>query len=358
MLRISPSKVPIYHRCGQAARAEIPIVDTSEAMAMGTACHAALAHYIQDGAIDPVWRIAEQYGVDEDELGWLMAYGRGAWGDLEKRFPAPVVERRLETELSEEEFLLAGTADVFSMTSRGAYVLDWKTSREKRDVWPQLAAYALLATEALGVEECAVSVCWLRLMEIDTRIFTRRDLADFRSELLRSLRSQTYSTGAQCDYCPRRYECPALARKLQSSVGQLISPEEELDAVIGAGRLPELIEAVKAMEGACKAVRDGVRRKIEAAGPIASGGRVFSLKAYETRKVDLTKGWSVLYRTFGEDIKRALSLDKRAAEKIAGDRADGPKYKAVRRLWDALDEAGAVERREHKRMEVTTDDDQ
>lgn len=344
MLRISPSRVPVYIECGQAARPLVPIGESTEAGSMGSAAHAALADIVRNKETQPIFRWAEQYQVDETELGWLVAYGRTCWDEIKGAFPAPIVERKLET-LIADNVLLRGTADVFSMVPCGVTTVDWKTKRTKEDSdFHQLQAYALLGCEALGVEEATVSIAWLRHQELETRHLTRKDLEDFRGRLLRSLRSETYNLGDHCKWCPRRYECPARQTKLTAATGQLTSRSETLSDVIGAGRLPELMETVKEVEKAAEAIRAGVKSHIEESGPIEiGGGREYYLQQIARRAVNVTAGWDSILEHLGSlGAYNALKLDFKKADKIIGDRTDGPKGVARKAFWDALRESGAV----------------
>lgn len=344
-LRISPSRVPIYIECGQAARPVVAIGESTEAGSMGSAAHAALADIVRNGETQPIFRWAEEYQVDETELGWLVAYGRICWDEVRLAFPAPLVERKLEASIA-DDILLQGTADVLSMVPRGVATLDWKTKREKvPSDFHQLQAYALLGCEALGVEEATVSIAWLRHQDLETRHLTRQDLEDFRGRLLRSLRSETYNLGDHCKYCPRRYECPARQTKLTAATGQLTSQSETLREVIGAGRLPELMETVKEVEKAAKAIRAGVKSHIEESGPIPIDGsdREYYLQQIARRGVNVTAGWDSILEHLGSlGAYNALKLDFKKADKIIGDRTDGPKGVARKAFWDDLRESGAV----------------
>src|SRR5262249_20028367 len=138
--------------------------------------------------------LALRHGVDEKELGPLVAYGRKAWAELRDAFPLP--ETEVEVEWDGTDMLrLVGHIDVLSIVEKSARLIDWKSNRKDADYYAQLAGYAATLIVTRGLKEATATVVWLRSQQVETYRFTLGDALQFFERFGGQLRSTRYTHG-------------------------------------------------------------------------------------------------------------------------------------------------------------------
>jgi hypothetical protein len=175
----------------------------------GVACHEA-AEPIVVGLEPDLDRIADEYGVESDDLGKVVDYARIAWREIKKHFPMA------ETEVRVEGPVTRGRVDILSVTPELIAIGDWKSGYSRDEHPRQLMGYADAARAQffepsggiiLGVE------IWLRLKELRIHHFTMPALDGFRKRIASQIKNSQsdnpdYAPGPHCTFCPHS-QCKA-----------------------------------------------------------------------------------------------------------------------------------------------------
>jgi hypothetical protein len=328
----------------------VSITSSHEAATAGTAAHEAMRAVVS--GLDPdLDELARRHGVDRDELGRLVWYGRKIWTELAPSFPDP------ETEVTVTGGSLTGHVDLLSLYRSDptlvlcdrAAGIDWKSGRKDSDYFHQVAGYAYcVLSEHSEVDEITFSVAWLRDCEVETYVFTRVQLEAWRAGLVNAMDSpDDFRTGPQCECCPRSTNCPALMAVVRRDV-EMFSAEEPGALLDGA--TPDQLIAVlrraksvaKFAEGAEKLIRERVR----ASGPLvgSDGTKIALVEEPGARVIDTALAWPVLQERLTDDeIAKAVKVSITKAQDAVAEKAP-PRGKgaAKKELSEALDAAGAV----------------
>ena len=330
----------------------LKIDETGEYAAVGTAVHELMAALVTGERLE-IAVVAEKHSVDPDEAGPLYHMGRQLW----ERY-APVVTvlgaevkgRVMHVLPDGTEIEVVGMCDVLAETGdEEGIVFDWKSGQIGRDYRAQVIAYAWQhgATKAVTV--------WLRDRVVDVEDVTGDDIAKLRHDIDRAYANpEKYSpSDGNCMYCPRRFEpCPALVQMQKATLAIFegdtsLTPEQSI----------ALYPRVQLLEKAIKKYRANVKELLGGAnGPIATGdGREVCLAERTKAKLDAYIVWDQWVEGGGvlEELAPALSVSKTALGKLIGAKAErGQKGKQIQAFLDRLREAGGIETRTEKFIQV------
>jgi len=310
MIALRCSGLPLLFACPQSANDSLRVGTVNEAANVGSACHEAMTSIVfgYDPGLDG---ISDRWTVDRDELGRLAWYGRKAWAELAPGFAAP--ESEVSVALAGDGFDLTGHIDLQGGDDgRSVAILDWKTGRLDGDYYHQLAGYAACKILGEGYEEVRASVIWLRDQDVETYVFTRRDIEAWILRLVSVLSQRTgeYRLGGQCGYCPRSHSCPAVKAAARASIavfqGSDLAAEAvgaTLDGLAPAQRVA-LYRQAKLLERLTAGALSAIRLNVIQSGGVLDGGDGTELRIVEEngrREIDTLKAWPVLIRLLGDD---------------------------------------------------------
>lgn len=344
---------------------------------MGTAVHAALAALVNTGVEPDMHEIASENGVSPDDEGELqMLYNQGAriWRDnLVKLFGDVMVERRFRHsfDCADGVLHLTGQIDVASvLIDRRGIINDWKSGYVEGDYLNQLRGYALLLALEHDLVEVDAIVTYLRTGNYRYYRFSTAKLLKWFSDrvvagVLASMR--TFSPGSCCDHCPALAVCKPRRLYLQTAVSDIVADSEEIKGgdlaealadperrAVVAPVLMNLWEKAKTVELTIDRLNKLVRESVAAHGPIVfPDGTRLQLTAFDRTSIDPAKGMPVLSRVLDpEALSGCLRVVKSDVEKAVKERA-APRQKgaAVMAVLKELEEAGALERSSHQKLE-------
>jgi hypothetical protein len=148
-----------------------------------------------------------------------------AWAEV-SRFATPATSVA-ETMLFWDELGMTGTADLIVRDGEDVHVVDWKFGRA--EVEPaqdnlQLAAYAVMARKGFKVDGSIVAHIVQPRLRVHTRYeFLPAQLIEAERQIIgiRTIAecedAPLHPGSPQCDYCPGKVNCPALAQVAASS---------------------------------------------------------------------------------------------------------------------------------------------
>lgn len=338
MISIRASSVPAATRCIHSIdKPVLAIENINQAQLDGTYAHAMLAAHV---AGNPVPEAPNK----DTEI--LFRCGVKMWRELSQYFPDPMVEQELSAKY--EHVSLTGHADVVSFVFNGdqseVRVLDWKSGRIKTEHRDQLLSYALMVADAFSADSATITTAWLRYLEYTTERFTKLEFDEERSRLLRDLRHDgPYRTGDHCKWCARRHECPAHRQLMTTAASDIAGhPDINLRAIEG-DKLGDLLAKLNQVESDAKAIRDGIRNEIMAAGPLdIGGGRVLKLREEQRREVDAQQAIKALRDVYGDKVLDYASITCGAIDRLASDSVDKGKGEEKELVNSMLKDAGAI----------------
>lgn len=353
-LTIRCSALPLASACPASQLADGVRVDSAdESAALGSAVHQVLAEWIRDRGERPIEEVAEYWGADQDEVAQLASLGRLCWRQLRDHFPAPAVEAELQQAIN--GVLLTGHIDLHSIVGDELRILDWKTGREDADHDAQLRGYGWLGLNAIGdggLRAAHVLTVRVRDQVVDGARYTREELAAWWDGLVDQLRGGRYNPGVpQCLHCPRRLSCAARRDLIQQAAAL-----SEGKLAIGPNNAGQVYDRVRLLDAACAEARDALRFLVaEAGGALHLGdGRQLQITQQKHREIEARLALPVLREFMSPDevdgcLKVSNTLAEAATKANAGYRKKGA---AVKELWTALDQAGAVHLKTVERMEI------
>lgn len=201
---------------------ENPIETTSDIADMGTAFHAMIEDYIDNGeAMDTDVYIQQYLSGDESktvELETLYTNGKrmieafALSGDI-----------RSEVSMIQEKpgYILTGHADLIGETQDGIHyiIVDWKTGYIDRDCSDQLKGYAWLHhvnNQDTARKDYIIILANPRTKTWDTQTVTIDELQAWALQIDDIIlnRDRTNPTFDNCQYCPRGKECEAVRARI------------------------------------------------------------------------------------------------------------------------------------------------
>jgi hypothetical protein len=359
-------QLPAAALCSQSAqRPEVWIDDPAPISLEGTALHHHHKNFILTGEALDLDKLAERYKVEAENL----RYPAWAFTDWWKRhgwhFPSPEVECEMEWHDERHDIILRGTADLISPshddptgTLNGA---DYKTGFGDADAEQQCRGYAWLALQSSDAERVRYVAPRTRINQVDGYLWTRAELAEWWEALAsRIVAGGPYTPGVQqCRYCPRQLECPALGQMVRAArawFGSVVGAEmaERLGALTSEEMLT-LHQTAKAVGRMAETISNLIRLQVaQRGGSVEADGWELAIKETRRREINVLRGREVLPDEMGAiAYTEALRISNSDVEKAVKDAAP-PRGKAaaVKRLWDRLDEAGAVVVTFQERLEL------
>jgi hypothetical protein len=358
IVSVRASFVPLVEKCPAAAIPPgIAIEDNGDEARLGTGVHEITAIRVDSS---DEYRVdfdetAKRLDIDQEELGMLCNMAWGQWcRELSPWFPEPQTEVEMtERPLGElGKFTLTGHADVMAIAQTELRVLDWKTGRLEMNHVPQLKAYSLLGMLKTGLQSARACVVRVRFSEADWYAWDLPELLDWWAEIESKAGKEIYNPGANCRYCPRRYECPARREQLRSSmsfIGQDLEPKEAFIEEAARGTYLALLEVTaNDLIARCKEIREYVKAELggepRKSLPMVDG-RALMIKETDKRTVEWSEAArGILSNYLSPDaITRTLKCSKTSVEEEV--KAIAPyrqKTALCKEVVEMLDSAGCL----------------
>jgi hypothetical protein len=351
----------------------VAIDEAHDAADLGSAVHAALREAV-NGQEPDLAAIGKAHGVaGSDELETLYAMGRHIWNRVKQHYPGPLTELACNHAilLAGEDRIpltLTGTIDVASYADEAGSelrILDWKTGRNDRDHYHQMAGYAYLASRYNeGVKLITATLVWIRDGRFETFAWTREEIERWAAETLVGgiwRTRNTFRPGPACEWCVRDTVCPARRSMVWGAMEDLVGPEADLtlgdmiEALDDPERRqdPAVIEAIGKLWGIRGAVQKaldrftaGVRSSVLSHGalPISETHEIRMTEGERT-SIDAEKAWPIIVEAVGDKkLKDVVGVKKGALDKIVRDSASEgvTKKDRLEAFYATLRGAGAV----------------
>lgn len=347
----------------------IEIDPVSEPAEEGSASHRVMEQIVESDAksIDGIdlQGIADQFGVDQEQLKIRAFVGLKAWAQLRARFAQPQAEVFMARRWNlgpTTELELTGHADVLAVYHRERFAVlgDWKFGRVDRNHAHQLKGYATLTLETYKeIDRVEGFVGWLAggEPEIEHYVVTREASQAWLGQLYEQVIkwNRVYHPGEQCVFCPRSHECEALRAMARRDVlimgGDGFAERlEQLPAqeLIGLHRRWKMIEKIG------KSLELETKRRVRVAGGALPDGDGWELRFSQQmrRKIDPILARPVLEARLDEkEIAACTHLSASDLDKAVANKAErGGKKLAIEELDTALRAAGAVTDKPEERL--------
>ncbi len=300
-MRATASKSNLLAECQYFARPEVEWVHTSSPAAeRGTTFHSLIAGYIKTGIVPD--------GMNDD-LGalfaaaksWIDDYGRSHLSAEVKYAWDPKTDTAWELTGAERDYTearggFAGTGDIQSVSkaTRTGYVGDWKTG-DGTGAAPQLRALGLMLSRAHDLDTVTVEALEVTaggVVSVCRETLDAFALATIAGELAESIENipgAEPTPGPHCSdmYCPARTTCPVG----QAAAAELVPVDALVRYTMSAVvRSPEhaawMIDRVRLVESACKAVRDAIKEACPPEGWILEDGSTLREGTREVPRFD------------------------------------------------------------------------
>ena len=318
-MRASASKAGLLFDCQYFARPEAEWVwTTSPAADRGTRFHKATAANVVGVNVVPDDDFAAEYA---HAVKWLDDYGRQhlraevayAWD------PQTDTARELtgvDRDYSDARGGFAGTADLVSVSkvTRSGYVGDWKTG-DGSGAEAQLRALGLMVARANDLDTVTVEA--LEVTSSGVRSVCREDLDAFAlatiagelAEAIENIPHAEPTPGPHCSekYCPARTTCPvgqSAALELVP-VGALVRHRMSA-SITGPDHAVWVMDRVRLLESACKAIRDAVKEACPPEGWTLDDGSVLREGTREVPRFDKAKAIALARARGATDEEIAL----------------------------------------------------
>ncbi len=357
MITIRCSSLPRIMSCPASLDVgEVQIQSSSENARIGTAVHEVMADIIRAGDfhMPELYPYADQNGVEVEDISFLCWRGLSIWKQYAPVLQNVEVEQERATVIS-DEIELTGHPDVTATMEIGqGVVIDWKTGVEKECV-DQLLGYAALCFTG-NPQGVKVIVANLRENVADVRNFESEDIDKFieGGTAVVGMKKKPYNpTSENCQYCPRRLDCPAKAKFAESSVMAMESVHSN-HSLTTPEQLAGLYDAAASLSRTLEQYKDALKMAVKDAGSITlPDGRVLTLEECERDTISANCDFWLTAQTFiggteeaetadkiGED---AFTVKKQAVIKAVRDAAPkGEKDAAEERFMKELRSAGCV----------------
>ena len=308
---VRSSKVPQALACPQSlVTPHVRIEGDDEPARLGTAVHKALEYMIEKGKAGEEGfsfaDIADDFGVNREEMAMLAGMSWALWrNSLAQHFPTPQTEVKVEPLEAHGVRLTTTGIDVMCRAGGEVRVCDHKTGRIYPDhaEWQVKAYCRLLAQKFPDEQTFAGCVIHVRSSACEWFRWNRAELEEWWKStcerILEGLEQNLYRPGAeQCQYCPRRFECPARRQEIVSHAGWLVDTRAEgaLSAApdaplaVRGSSLAVMLQNARLVEKAAKDAIEAIRGDVKAHGgalPMLDG-RHLVLKEEKHRKVQNT----------------------------------------------------------------------
>ncbi len=379
MITIRCSSLPRIMSCPASLEVgEVQIQSSSDNASIGTAVHEVMADIIRAGdfQMPELYPYASRNGVEVEDIRFLCWRGLSWW----KKYAPSLSEIDVETEeeisigripdhiifdramqVSGERIFLSGHADITAYDSDGVgIVIDWKTGSE-RDQLEQLKGYALLK---FGGEKKGAKVIVINLRENISEVYppeggvyTRDQLDSFADEIYELVCSESKPYNPiikNCQYCPRRLECPAKEKLAESSVMAMASVHSN-HSLTTPEQLAGLYDAAASLSRTLEQYKDALKMAVKDAGSITlPDGRVLMIEECERETIQFDGYFTDIvsselsdennvFEAIGKIGSENITVKKQAVIKAIRDAAPkGEKDEAEERFMKELRAAGCV----------------
>jgi len=366
-IEIHCSTLPRILRCpASAVPPKVRIEQEIEASLLGSAVHQALAKHVRGEETD-IPEIAEQMGVNLDELRILTAMGRQMWAQVSDSLKVLAVEDVWTAPL-DDEHVLSGTADVVAeelLSEKPTLVVwDWKTGRVNRDYRAQVLGYAQLAwAQWPEAERIKVVIAWVRDRMLDVEEVEAYDLHDWQRRLYRSLAElDRYAPSPEaCEFCPRAHECEARQAQARADALVLAEAHERL-AELTPGELAALKPKADLLRQVLRGYDEALKAAVRKAGTLPTGdGRELYMEERTRMEIDFNAARPTLREVLGcaddaelvERLAGCLALPKTPfLQQVAASAPRGAKGKRKAEVMAALEANGAVKKSSYEVLSV------
>jgi hypothetical protein len=358
------SKLDLALACPASQIAVVgPRVERDDAGARtGSATHEVMALTVRGQPVN-VREVAERWHVDPKEVSMLRACARQLWDKYGPAFPDPVCE----TELSESQFYdftpgelgLTGHPDVMACVDGEVRIGDWKTGITEGAHVHQLRAYAFLGIQyyrSIGVpaDRAYVAQFRVRTREIIPAMHTADELMRWYRGAVNRLQVESVYRPApeNCQYCPRRLECPARRTMLREGAAVLtefdgegpMSLENLTDDHLRRG-----VAMARVLQSLLEQFVEHARLEVA-----VRGGQLPGLALVpESRREITPEAWPLLVERFGPAVAEMVKVPIGKVEDALRDaEPTGQKAAAVREFMAQLDAVGGIESRTIKKLEL------
>ncbi len=367
MITIRCSSLPRIMSCPASLEVgEVQIQSSSDNASIGSAVHEVMADIIRSGDFNmpDLYPYSARHGVDVEEIRFLCWRGLAIWKQFANSLVDIDVENEEKTAIESTEngtykTFLTGHVDVSAKMydeedeGRGV-IIDWKTGIE-RDSDAQLMGYAALHFLGWPV---GVKIITANLRENIVTIFdkTDEDIYQFVESVadVVNMEQKPYNpTADNCQYCPRRLDCPAKAKLAESSVMAMASVHSN-HSLTTPEQLAGLYDAAESLSRTLEQYKDALKMAVKDEGSLKlTDGRVLTLEECERETISANCDFWLTAQTFiggteeaetadkiGED---AFTVKKQAVIKAVRDAAPkGEKDAAEKRFMKELRSAGCV----------------
>jgi len=368
MKRIHCSSLPRVLSCPASLRAAEVHIDAgdSDASRIGSAVHAALAHYVLGGEVPDLDALSLKFGVERAQVAPLFFIGRRILADYEDAFTVDAVEVKAEDRIA-PDIMIVGTGDIVGTTDAGELLIwDWKSGVPTADHRAQLLGYAWLWREKAKTGSAKLAICYLRDQSVEiTDINMDEGLEEFERMVADAVaHPDTYNpTWENCRFCGRQSDCPARRQLIRSAVLDM-AVSDKIEALAPAD-LAALYPKVKLLEQALTHYHATLRNVVTVNGPQLTGdGRELRFQDRHRVEILLEPAWPVLLEQFGnvEVFTDALSVSRPAlCDLVRGGVGRGQKGAAVDEFMLKLSQAGALRTAESTALvaaKIRGDDDE
>jgi len=217
-----------------------------------------------------------------------------------------------------------GKCDLVLTDGLDAWVDDWKSARfvlRDADIAEDLQAqtYAMLVLALLpDVSAVTVRFRYIRYNYIAQATFSRRDAdltwarwqeigarVDAAHEALTDEKAWAPTPGWACGNCAVVLRCPLAVAEQAPKVGLVTDEEQATDAA----------RRILVLEAAAKALKDGLRKRVESSGPVSTNGMTFDLYKEESYEYDTNRVIGFAKKHFIEP-STVLKVDTEALKRI------------------------------------------
>ncbi len=364
MIKIRCSELPRIMSCPASLDVgDVQVRSSGENASIGTAVHEVMADIIRAGnfKMPELYPYSSRNGVEVEDISFLCWRGLNYWKSKGPYLSDVDVEQEGSIEIC-GKILLTGHADISALFPTGStLIIDWKTGSE-RDHKEQLMGYACIEGlgSCYGEKDVTVVVVNLRENVDDIRVYSKEQLRTFLDSLVATfeMENKTYDPrNDNCDYCPRRIECPA-RQGMMKSAAAVMEYHGKTGALSTREGLALAYEKSKQLESSLEEYNEALKMTIYDSGDITlPDGRILTLEECERVKITPSQDFFERFQwamnkegeglSFNEAMKiigeDAFTVKKQAAIKaVLAAAPKGEKDAAAERFMKELREAGCV----------------
>jgi hypothetical protein len=271
----------------------------------------------------------------------LVAKALRVWHET-RRGGQPIVEQAIESDR------LTGHPDVYTLADAldvDAVIDDWKFGHIHREHRAQMLGYAeIIFSEHEHVDLIETNVYYPRLNICDTELVSRDDVAEMitKLDLAEADAGKRFAPGAECRYCPRRLDCPALGAQRRGAAQAIaeVKPSE-----ISPATLLQLWPQAKMLEQALDSYKKAVKAALQR-GEISDGDHFLRLRHRNDETIVPSRAKGIIVREYGQAIwDEASKVAKGKLETAVGNlgaKRGQKKAEAKRQMMASLRAGNAV----------------